>query len=112
MDFDAFLEWLGTPEGKAVSAAMGKVMREKTFPRMEAHVRREDGHDGTYGCKRCEELAMEDSQPQIKAPVPVSTTDRCPVCGHEWRIGDYPFCQGRPEDHANPHYGWHWSKRD
>ena len=40
--------------------------------------------------------------PYNTAPV----EDICPLCRAEIRKGDWPWGKGKPEDHANPHYGW------
>jgi len=31
-------------------------------------------------------------------------TDACDRCGAVLRVGDYPFCKGRPHDHQHPTY--------
>lgn len=36
----------------------------------------------------------------------------CPKCGKELQPGDWPWCQGKPEQHQNPHYGWHFAAKD
>lgn len=35
----------------------------------------------------------------------------CPKCQSAVRVGDWPagWCRGKREDHARPHYGWHFA---
>ena len=32
--------------------------------------------------------------------------DWCFKCQSPVRIGDWPWCNGKREDHSKPHYGW------
>jgi hypothetical protein len=38
--------------------------------------------------------------------------EQCERCGRQLAAGDWPWCKGSPEDHARPHYGWHFAAKD
>ena len=40
----------------------------------------------------------------------MSDRARCPRCGRILKPGDWPWCQGKPDDHLEPHYTFTWGK--
>ena len=40
----------------------------------------------------------------------VCSEECCPRCGHVWTVGSWPFCNGSPKDHEEPHYTFTWGK--